>query len=587
MMCLFTQVQRASTPVSIHVLFSVYKYMKENNNTPKTGDNMEVIFGEEASFTPTREGGLAELTSLAKTMIEISPSTIWDSVILPSLIKANATSLNPISDVDVINVYNCAKMEQQELTKAKTIVQEEEDIRVSFKKSLKIGTYNLALYMVKTHSIITIGEKEREMFVYENGIYYRAENEIIFPEIQRILGEAVTKSAKSETFHKIADMTSYPRDVFSSAPLNLVPLLNGVYDLNTNLLLPHSPEYRFKYQFPVTYNKDSTCPKTIAFFDQVLNPVQKKIVQEWMGYYFYRLYLFKKAIIFVGEGDTGKTTLLETIIHLIGKENISSISLQKMSGDKFSAAHLYEKHGNLVDELSAKDITDTGQFKIATGGGSISGEYKFGNQFSFNNFSKLTFACNKIPDVKDFDDIAYFNRWMIISFEKTIEKKIPNFIATLTTKEERAGLFNYAMMGLARLLEKGKFSYESSAMETKKEMMKSGSSIAVFASTQIDQDQGTEISKEKMYDHYCDFCLANEMPTETIKMFGTKFLFYCTFASEGLITAPNGKRVSGWRNVAVKKTEVQEKIAEKTDKDFESFDVVENRLEELKKVENK
>lgn len=545
---------------------------------------MEVKFGEEATTQPQ---GASELIVFAKTMIELAPPASWDVSVLNALMVSNRQSKSPLPDVEVINIYNCAKIEQQELTKAKTVVQEEEDIRASFKKSLKKGTYDLALYMTKTHSIITIGEKEREMFVYDNGIYYRAENEIIFPEIQRILGEAVTKNAKNETFHKIADMTSYPRDVFTSAPLNLVPLKNGVYDLDSNTLISHSPLYRFKYQFPVTYDKDATCPKIIAFFDQVLNPVQKKIVQEWIGYYFYRLYIFKKAIIFVGEGDTGKTTLLETIIHLIGKENISSISLQKMSGDKFSAAHLYEKHGNLVDELSAKDITDTGQFKIATGGGSISGEYKFGNQFSFNNFSKLTFACNKIPDVKDFDDIAYFNRWMIISFEKTIEKKIPNFIATLTTEEERAGLFNYAMIGLARLLEKGKFSYESSAMDTKREMMKSGSSIAVFASTQIDQDGGAEISKENMYDHYCDFCLANEIPTETIKMFGTKFLFYCTFASEGLITATTGKRVSGWRNVAVKKTEIQAQQSEKADKDFDSFDVVDNRLEALKKVEIK
>ena len=113
---------------------------------------------------------------------------------------------------------------------------------------------------------------------------------------------------------------------------------------------------------------------------------------------------------------------------------------------------MYEKHGNLVDELSARDITDTGTFKVATGGGSITGEYKFGNQFSFLNFSKFTFACNRIPDVNsDANDSAYFNRWIITRFENTITKKIPNFIATLTTEEERSGLFNLAMVGLKRL----------------------------------------------------------------------------------------------------------------------------------------
>jgi putative DNA primase/helicase len=262
--------------------------------------------------------------------------------------------------------------------------------------------------------------------------------------------------------------------------------------------------------------------------------------------------MFKKAIIFVGDGDTGKTTLLEVIDYLVGKANISAVSLQKMTGDKFAAAHMFEKHGNLVDELSAKDISDTGNFKIATGNGSISGEYKFGNQFSFNNFSKLTFACNRIPDVKDFDDDAYFNRWMVIRFERTIENKIPNFIKILTTEEERSGLFNIAMRGLDRLLEQGKFSYGKDAMDTKREMMRSGSSIAMFAAEAIIQDLGAEITKEDLYGAYMNFCAENELSAETMNMLGKKLPFYVTYIAEGLVCVSGGKRQRGWRNVSVK-----------------------------------
>lgn len=269
---------------------------------------------------------------------------------------------------------------------------EERLLATEFATEKTKSTYHLAEYLTKRFNIITIGEKDREMYVYRDGIYFKAENEIIFPEVQRILGEQTTKLAKNETFHKIADMTSFPRKVFASAPIHLIPLANGVYDTINKILLPHSPDYRFTYQFPIKYDPNAKCPKTEAFFAQVLTEEQIPTVQEWLGYYFYRLYMFKKAIIFVGEGDTGKTTLLEVVTNLLGKENISSVSLQKMTSDRFSAAHLYEKHGNLVDELSAKDISDTGNFKIATGGGSISGEYKFGNQFSFLNFSKFTFA---------------------------------------------------------------------------------------------------------------------------------------------------------------------------------------------------
>lgn len=430
------------------------------------------------------------------------------------------------------------------------------EIVTTFLKNNKEGTYRLAEYIVAKYNIVTIGEKEREIYVYEDGIYHRAENNIIFPEIQRILLHHVNKNAKTETLHKIADMTSFSRNIFTTTDPRYIPLANGVYDLKTALLLPHSPEYRFTYKFPITYLPKAISSGTEAFLDQVLSPEQRLIVEEWIGYYFYRNYQFKKAIIFVGEGDTGKTTLLEVITHLIGADNISSVSLHKMSADRFSAAQLFEKHANIVDELSAEDIADTGAFKMATGGGSIMGEHKFGNQFLFKNYAKFTFACNKIPEVKDRDDNAYYNRWMVIRFENTIENKISNFIETLTTDEERSGLFNLAIKGLERLLKQGRFTYNNSADETKTEMMRSGSSISVFTMEMLEREDDAEITKEDLYDAYAKYCRKSNLSTQTKEMFGRRIQGAVPYIADGkvIITKDNGKsgQARGWRNVKIK-----------------------------------
>ena len=440
-------------------------------------------------------------------------------------------------------------------------MEQEHEIRQVFIKNKVRGTYMLAEHLVASYTMITIGKKYRETYVYKDGIYTSAENLVIFPEIQRILGDLITKSAKSETFHKIQDMTSLPDNIFQLAPTNFIPLQNGVYDLASKQLLPHDPKYRFKYKFPIVYDPKAECPKTSAFLSQVLTDDQKAVLEEWMGYYFYRNYQFKKALIMVGEGDTGKTTLLEVIDYLLGKENISSVNLHKMTADKFAAAHLYEKHGNIVDELSAKDITDTGNFKIATGGGSIAGEYKFGNQFSFVNFSKFTFACNKIPDVQDFDDEAYFNRWMVIRFEKVIEKKIPNFIATLTSEEERSGLFNLAMIGLERLLTNGKFSYGLTATDTKLEMMRNGSSVARFVHDKLQKDQGAFVTNEEMYTAYISFCDENNIEGESITAIGNKLPFYVPYIIKAQMM-DNLKKINtrGWRNVSIKLSDEQQQV---------------------------
>lgn len=577
-------------PPSLHASGNRYEWINEDNPTEeppqwlyKTDEQSSSPQTDwDAFFREMKEEGLRNMsaTKLAgKILYELSPE-LWDTLGYPLFKQWNKDHNVPsLPERELRTVWDSIKKTHVKNNKPPEIVplpdgadpedpavQEEQLIVKQFLKNKTKGTFYLASYLTQKFNIITVGEKEREMYVYRGGMYKRAENEVIYPEIQRILGEHITKNAKTETFHKIADMTSHPRSVFSSAPLNFIPLANGVYDFEKKELLPHDSKYRFTYQFPVQYQPEAECPMTYTFMNQVLTPEQFTLIEEWIGYYFYRLYAFKKAIIFVGEGDTGKTTLLETIINLLGKENISSVSLHKMSSDKFAAAHLYGKHGNVVDELSARDISDTGNFKIATGGGSISGEYKFGNQFSFQNFAKFTFACNRIPDVADFDDEAYFNRWMVVRFANPIANKIPNFIAQLCTEEERSGLFNMAMRGLGRLLDNGGFTYPKSAIDTKIEMMKSGSSIAIFTAEQIEQEVGHELSKADMYDAYTSFCAERGLSAETMDMFGKKFLFYVSYAAEGLIydtENPKGKRVRGWRNVKLKPTpEELQKIEE-------------------------
>lgn len=507
--------------------------------------------------------------SLIKAYLEVDAESKWYRETWGFIKEANQVK-KCFEEKELKDLFNDLAAKQKKIND-KEKGQEghpEEYIKGRFVKDKVVGTYELATYLTKKYELITVGSRVRDTYVYKDGMYSLAENLIIYPEIQRILQHNTTKTAKNETIHKIQDMTSKPDNIFEQAPITHIPLKNGVYNISTKELLPHSPEYKFKYQFPIIYNKEATCPKTESFLDQVLTPEQRDTVEEWIGYYFYRNYMFKKAIIFVGEGDTGKTTLLEVITHLLGTDNISSIGLHKMTSDRFAGSQLYEKHGNIVDELSAKDITDTGNFKIATGGGNIVGEYKFGNQFSFINYAKFTFACNRIPDVQDMDDDAYFNRWMVINFGKTIENKIPNFIETLKTEEERSGLFNLAMKGLERLLKNQHFTYMKTGIDTKLEMMKNGSSIAKFVKERLQESHRGEITNEDMYKEYTNFCEDNELRLETQSALGSKLEGYAPYIKKAQVYGlrnGNTVQVRGWRNVGLIPTEKELEERESVD----------------------
>jgi len=87
------------------------------------------------------------------------------------------------------------------------------------------------------------------------------------------------------------------------------------------------------------------------------------------------------------------------------------------------------------------------------------------------------------------------------------------------------------------------------AVDTKKEMLRSGSSIAMFAAEGVHQETGHEVTKEDMYDAYADYCAKSGIASETIKMLGSKLGIYLNYMSEGTSQA-YGKKVRVWRNVS-------------------------------------
>jgi putative DNA primase/helicase len=322
--------------------------------------------------------------------------------------------------------------------------------------------------------------------------------------------------------------------------------------------MAHSPEYLFFDKIPVDYVEGVDCPVIKQFLRSILNKKDVALIQEFAGYLLWRSYLIKKAFILIGERDTGKTTLLNLLIKFIGELNTSGVSLQKLTSDKFSAANLYHKHLNAHDDLSINDVNDNGSFKMATGGGYISGEYKFGNRFDFKNFAKLVFACNQIPTAKQTDDDAYFGRWIVVRFEKEIRKKKPFLLEQMTTSQELSGFLNFALSGLGRLLKNGKFTYDKEPDEIRDEMMRSGSAIASFVAEGIAFEPDAWISKTDMYQVFKYYATQKRGMVMTKTSFGKKICKLAPYIKSGKKKVL--KQVTGWRNVKITNSDLLNQV---------------------------
>jgi len=419
------------------------------------------------------------------------------------------------------------------------------DVDKSGKVSISIP--NFVDYILTRFNFKTInGTKTDQIYIFEGGIYRLKGEQVIKKFSEEKLGKYSKTNLVKEIIEKIKRKTMIDFEDFDITPIHLIPLENGMYNIHTNTLEEYNSELYFKFKLPVYFDVNANCDMFLKLINEILYPQDIDIIQEWFGFCLYRKYFIKKGCIWVGESDTGKTTLLKILEGLIGEKNLSGLSLQRISAnDKFGLSSLHNKQLNSYDDLSSRDINDGGGFKIVTGGGRITAERKFGDSFKFMNYSKLLFACNKIPPVKDIDDPAYFSRWIPVSFDNQVEVAEQNPNLAEECLKESSGIFNWTLIGLIRLLKNNKFSFYGSPDEVKTIMCRSGNPLYSFAQDVLERDDGGEISKEQIYQIYLIYVNEKGHSSLSKEQLGRQLKKVVSYIDQGK------KNVRHWKNVKI------------------------------------
>jgi len=409
----------------------------------------------------------------------------------------------------------------------------------------------VADFLIKKFIFKTIhGNKIAETFCYNQGLYERVGDGFIKVESERLIGNKCSNYLVSEIVGKIQRKTSVSRkDFFENTPEHLSPHINGVVNLRTGELLRYKPDYNFRYKLPVAFIKGQDCPTFKKFLGETLYPEDMDLIQEWFGFTLYRRYFLKKGMILIGGKNTGKTTLINILISFIGRENISGISLQRITAsDKFALASLFEKLLNVYDDLSFSDLKNAGGFKVATGNGYITAEYKFGDSFQFMPYAKQFFSANKIPPMNDLDDEANWFRWLPVQLDNEVpeEEQDGFLINKLTSPEEMSGILNWALEGLKRLFKNNRFSFNKTPDEVKAIMCRSGNPLYAFVSDVLQEKLTARISKEKMYEIYRVYAKENKLTPLSKEQLGRQLGKVAHF-----IVAKSDVAGRFWENVSI------------------------------------
>lgn len=357
------------------------------------------------------------------------------------------------------------------------------------------------------------GNNPRDMYRY-NGKFYvndggdwvRRELQEEYPSISKYMMEEIIYSIRCDKSYRI------DREEFDNTP-SLINFENCIYDINGRVRIPHKSQYLFTSVIPINYHPELEYKESIVekFILDITESDKKKIllIQEMCGYCLFKKYNLQKAFLLVGEGANAKSTLLELLVRMLGKKNVSDASIEDISSsNRFIAYRLYGKSANISSEIGKKILNTTSLFKSLTGGDRITGERKFHHSFEFYNFAKLIFAINRVPTVLDNSE-AFYRRWIPIQFSQVFIGKDcdVNILDKLTTPEQLSILLNWALEGLHRLLDNEEFSDTWNTEDVKNWWNIQTSSIYGWIMENYTINSKLETPKDEMYENYKEWCM--------------------------------------------------------------------------------
>ena len=364
-----------------------------------------------------------------------------------------------------------------------------------------------ATYLKNNSHVVKINS---QLHIYQDGIYING-----YKHIEQTMIDMIPNLKKTQR-REVLDYMELIAEEVTPSDARYIAFKNGIYDLVTDTLLPYSPEYVITNRIPWDYIPDAQSELAERTLNKLAcdDPSIVALLQECIGYCFYRRNELGKAFILTGDKSNGKSTFLDVIKYMLGDENISALDLKEL-GDRFSTSMMFGKLANLGDDIGDDFLSGTqvSTFKKIVTGNRIKAERKGQDPFEFNPYIKMLFSANDIPRMKDKTG-AVLRRLVIIPFNATFTVNDPDFDPyikyKLVEQESIEYLIRVGVEGLRRVIQQNHFTQSERVDREIKEYEEENNPIAGFI-----EDQGLDMIENQLtadvYKRYQVFCADNSL----------------------------------------------------------------------------
>lgn len=264
-------------------------------------------------------------------------------------------------------------------------------------------------------------------------------------------------------------------DEFDKSPDHL-NCQNGILDLRTGEVTPHSPDQQFTYCLPISYSPSASQKVWKEWLLEAVGdePAIARYIQAAIGYSLTG-HTWEECLFYIyGPTRGGKGTFVEAILTMLGRKPLATEADFKMfagtsdsDSQNFDLAPLKPCRFVAASESDRNQRLKTERIKSITGGNDIRCAFKYKTHFSYRPQFKVWLSSN-YPVNGDPEDDALWSRVRVINFPNSyLGREDKRLKWKMKRPETLAGILAWAVEGSVQWYEMAGKGLETPEVVTK------------------------------------------------------------------------------------------------------------------------
>ncbi|WFR96877.1 DNA primase family protein [Rhizobium tumorigenes] len=337
----------------------------------------------------------------------------------------------------------------------------------------------------------------------------------------------------------------------------LLPVRNGILNLLTSELLPHTPDFMAIGVADWDWTGKAYAPERFGGFTRSLWPVdqgERNYLQELLGWMLSGDRSLQKIVLLHGPTRAGKGTLIRLIQHLLGEQRYTPVNAAAFSSE-FGFAGTVDKRLAIAGDLRIDHKVDAGamteRLLQVSGGDTIRVGRKYIGDWRGAATARVLISVNEIPKLPD-DSGALANRYAPLAFNiRFLGREDTRLDDDLRAEAE--GIAKWAMVGLQRLMSRGRFAFPDSSARLIRRSQNSASPVREFVNDccKIVSERRTPV--DALYRVYIEWCADAGLKPSAKNRFGEALQNAFSEISTGRMPGPRSeKRASCYIGIEVR-----------------------------------